>query len=203
MTRLVMTLLLAASVLFIAACGGGSVASNEYLGKAPGLAAKYEQDIEALEEKADKATSMEKAFKYAKEAENLEDEADEEFEELNNNSTWEPLPFDVSENLQYEVKEIRVKGVNGGRLQLEMDVMFAETPKNKYGGGLGDFFGYLQPFDADGKTIEGHAVLMYDVPYGEAVEGEKLYTLTGTYSRLSNLLDFAKFKVVTREEYKG
>ncbi len=201
MTRLVMTLLLAAGVLFIAACGGGGFASNEYLGDLPGMAQSYYEDLESLDEKLENTTSMEKAFKYDKEMDQMEDEADEKLEAYAEEHSFEPLPYEIIGNTGYTVKEVRVVGAEYCKLELEMDIEFAEEPKSKYGGKVYEFYTYGACYDKEGNLLNGRIVFSGSNTEDNPFKPGTVVTLKGSQYNLNELVDFANLKLMAKDEY--
>ena len=197
------TLTIAAILLLFNSCGG-SLSSNKYLGKLPAISDQYQTEIEELEEKADQATDMKKAFKYAKEAELKDDEAEKAIEEyLADFEFLEPIPYESVEDAPYSIDEVKVTGASLINLNIEIKVTLQEDLRNEYNNPIRNLFIRLKALDSEGNLIGSPGVLMSSMGRKfEFNKGDEV-VLKGIIRNVREFSDLSKLQSISQEEYEA
>lgn len=190
-------------VFFMSSCGGGSVSNNEFLGQLPGLAKKYNTDIEKLELKLKECTDMDKAFEYDKKAKLLKEEAEKALDEYVESNDFANIPFENLETNKFELLTINVKGTNRTRVNFVAKAKVTEDLKSKYGNMEKTFFAYIKAVDKDGNMIGKPTVMASDMgnrgPFTAGTEAN----MFGSLGPLYELGNFSKIILISPEEYKA
>lgn len=188
--------------IFMSSCGGGSVSNNEFLGQLPGLAKKYNTDIEKLELKLKECTDMNKAYEYDKKLKLLKEEAKKALAENVESNEFPEIPFMKLETNKFELLEIKVKGSNRTRVNLVAKAKVKEDLKSKYGNMEKTFFAYIKAVDKDGNTIGKPTVMASDMgnrgPFTAGTEAN----MFGSLGPLYELENFNQIVLITKEEYQ-
>ena len=188
--------------LFIYSCGGGGFSENEYLGKLPAIAAKYQVEIDELKAKAKASTDMEDAFKYNKEYKLKKEEAGKAIDEyLVSANFTNAIKFDNNPDYKFEVVEIRIEGASRIRVNLKAKVKISEDLKNEYGGNKKYFFAYIKAVDKEGNTLGKPTAMSSSLsgggPYIAGAETE----ISGSIGNLSEFVEFEKIVFISKDEY--
>lgn len=189
--------------LIISSCGGGGLSDNQYLGKLPALANKYDTQIDELKEKGKQATDMEKAFEYDKKYKLMKEEADNAIDEYMATAEFTtPIPFDNNPDYKFEVLEITISGASRSRVNLKAKVKIKEDLKNKYGGNEKYFFGYIKAVDKDGNTLGKPTAMSSSLSGGGPYLADAEAEISGSIGSLSEFIGFEKIIFISNEEYK-
>jgi hypothetical protein len=195
MTGLILTLL-------VSGCGGGSgSSSNEFLGKLPGIAKKYNDKIEKKEKDKKETTSMEKAFKLKKQIDELEDDAEKAIEDYLADNPITNVPFDQeSAGYQFTIKDISVDRSSESRITFKANIVVDEDIKNEYGSVKRDCFTYLIAVGKDGNSLIKRPGVMMSRNNDGFLKGTEA-EMKGSIDGPADLADFVKLKFLSREEY--
>lgn len=196
--------LFALAIVFISSCGGsGSVSSNEYLAKLPGLAQKYHEEITELEKELKENTDMEDDFKLRKELELKEEEAEKAIETYyeEHKAEIKPLPFEEKDDERYSIEEIKVSGATYDQLNIKAKVKVNEELRGKYGSRTKTIFLYLMFYDSKGEPLGEWGVCASSFGNRDGFEIGKSYEMNGIIRGLHNTGDFAKVIAHDREYY--
>ncbi|MCF8234225.1 MAG: hypothetical protein K9G67_10080 [Bacteroidales bacterium] len=177
--------------LYLVGCGGSSLPDNKYLGSLPGLADKYESEIEELEKKSKESDDLKKAFEYSQKAEKLDEEAeakaDEAFAEMD---APIEIPFEqVAYQDKYDIQQLRITKAYFNGMSVEFDALVKKSETH--------LFGYLRFVDEEGNEIPGWCVTMSN----RRPEEGQVAVFKGTYRGLHKLSGLAKVKAMSREYY--
>lgn len=188
-------------------CTGESGADNQFLGKFPAIAQKYDQLIEAKKEEARTNTNMDDAFKMAKEEQLLKDEKKAKIEEYlqNNPLQGKVLPFQPLPGTHYTVDQVVINLAQPGNLNLKFTATINEVKKSKYGSVSRRLRIYYKAVDAAGNEISNTKTVAINTQSPRKIEpGTKIESYgSWTGSKLAQLSDFAKVVEITQEEYKA
>ena len=194
------------------ACGGGNTgsgssgeaATNEKLGKLPGIAKQYKDDIAKKKQELEECTDQEEAFKLHKEGKLLEKEADKVIEEYVKNNPITNLPFEQNAEYKFTINEVRVEGASDSRINFKAKVTINEDIRLHFGNPPGfakNFFAYMQAVDKNGKPLTRKKGVMMNSgrsPFKTGMEVEMYGSLDGP----ADLVDFDKLVFISEEEYK-
>ena len=152
MKRIVLAIICLSVVILLENCGGesGVTTSNKYLGKLPGIAKKYTEKIDKIEEDIKECTDMTKAVKLDKERDLLDDEADKAVKEYLANNPLNALPFEQKADYPFTIKEVSVNlkySSSISRLQLITKVKIDEDIKHT------TLFAYIIAVDKEGNSL--------------------------------------------------
>jgi hypothetical protein len=187
--------------LLFSSCGGSGSSSNEFLGKLPGIAKKYNDKIEKKEKDKKETTSMEKAFKLKKQIDELEDDAEKEIEDYLAGDPIANVPFDQEgAGYQYTIKDISVDRSSESRITFKANIVVNEDIKSKYGNKKKDCFAYLIAVDKDGNSLIKRPGVMMSHNNDGFMKGTEA-ELKGSIDGPADLVNFAKLKFLSREEY--
>ncbi len=188
--------------LFIYSCGGGSFSENQYLGKLPAIAAKYQVEIDKLKEKAKTSTDMNDAFKYNKEYKLKKEEAGKAIDEYLISANFpNAIKFDNNPDYKFEVVEIRIDGASRKRINLKAKVKIKEDLKNKYGGNIKYFFAYIKAVDKEGNTLGKPTVMSSSLSGGGPYLAGNEAEVSGSIGDLSKFIGFEKIIFISKDEY--
>jgi len=98
-------------VLFLLACcgdGSSSGADNKYLGKLPGIAKQYSEEIDGLKKDLKESADMEEAFSLDKEIDLLEEESDKAIEEYLASNPIINIPFEQQGDYKFTIKDVSI-----------------------------------------------------------------------------------------------
>ena len=205
-TKLLFSAIAILTALFISSCGGGSGAgfssgSNDYLNNLPSIANHYTQEIEAKEKEIHDNTNMENAFKLEKELDLLKEEwATKIKESSTSNPITKTLPFDALADAPYTINQITVDHANKANLAIKFDITINQDIKNDYGAIEKTLFIYFLALDKSGNEIPKVISVGVNSNRSELKVGTA-GILTAILTPLANLEDFAKIKIITKEEY--
>lgn len=201
-TKLLNLSILSLIIILIAACGGGGgTKNNEYLNALPSTAKKYSKNYQEKEVKLKECTDLKKAFKYEKELKNYKKEWEEKIIEINEaNPITKPLPFEALAEAPYTISEINVNKVYKDNLNIKFSIKINQDIKNKYGGIEKTLFVYYKALDKDGNCIPKSKTVATNFKRIELKAGTD-YEAFGSLKPLQELENFAKIKIITKEEY--
>ena len=200
--NLLLTTIIGTTLLLSSCGGGGSLSENDYLGKLPSMANKYQTEIDGLKEKAKQATDMDDAFKYQKEYKLKKEEADKAIEEYMATAEFaNPIPFENLPENKFEIEEITITGASRTRMNMEAKVKIKEDMKNEYGGNEKYFFGYFKAVDAEGNTLGKVGVFASKLSGGGPFTANMETTINGSLDKLSEMDNFNKLIFISRDEY--
>ncbi len=196
-------------VILLQSCGG-EVSSNQYLGKLPGIAKKYSQEIESTKKELKESKDMNEAFGLQKELDNLKDESENAVKEYIANNNLESIPFEMKTDHPFTIKDIKIDPKNHriSSLDLVASVKFnknltANDIREMYGGFGSTINAYAQVIDSKGTPLH-NTVFQIKIPYSQnefrAKEGVE-YTMKGTIFKLAELENFAKINFISKDEY--
>jgi hypothetical protein len=192
------------SIIFLLTNCGGGTSTNEYLGKLPGIAKKYNEKIDKKEKELKECTDMGKAFKLDNEVKSLEDEADKAIEEYLVNNPLIALPFEQKADYPFTIQEVSVNtkySSSISRLKLITKVKIDQDIKSKYGGFEKTIFAYVIAVDKEGNSlIKRPGVFSSGFGKQEFKKGMEV-ELSGSIDGVMNLGKFDKFEFISREEY--
>lgn len=191
------------AILFlIASCGGGGVSSNEYLGKVPGMAKKYQEEIDELETKIEECTDFNDALKLDQEKKELKDEANKAFEEYLAENPINNVPFEQKAQYRFTVNEVSVTQSSYSRIHFVGKVTIDEDILNDFGNPPGfsrNFFAYIKAVDKEGNTISSkNGVMMNSTasPFKKGMEVE----INGSLDAPGKLVNFDKLVFVNKDD---
>ena len=193
------------AVLFLSSCGGGSVkiVKNEFLGEVPSLEKGYYDKMQEKEKAIKECTDIKKSFKLSKEKDLLKDEWDAKIKEsLTTNPLTKALPVESLAGVDYTINEIKVDKDVKGSMSLKFFIKIDKDIKNEYGNFEKDLLVYFKALDKDGKDIEGSTTVAV-VYKREEMKAGKTVEASGTWQTkgLKNMENFAKIKIITKDEY--
>ena len=190
--------------LFVYSCGGSSFSENQYLGKLPAIAAKYQVELDGLKEKAKQATDMNKAYEYEKKHKLMKEEADKAIDEFMITAEFmNAILFENNPDYKFEVMEITIDGASRKRVNLKAKVKIKEDLKNKYGGNEKYFFAYIKAVDKDGNTLGKPTAMSSSLSGGGPYLAEAEAEISGSIGSLSEFIGFEKIVFISKEEYKS
>lgn len=172
--------------------------NNEYLGKLPSLAKRYQKEFTDKEEAIKKCTDMQEAFKLDKENLILREKYEEEIKEFANASDIfeRSIPFEGLKDQAFAIESVKVKDVNtyGLNLVFNLDI--------KKDIGERRLFFYFKAIDVEGMDIQGSksVAMTARIPLTAGVKCEAI----GTWKILKTVVameHFAKLIEITQEEY--
>jgi len=202
-----LNLLLAAAIgttMLMSSCGGGSLSENDYLGKLPAMADKFQTEIDGLKEKAKQATDMDDAYKYQTEYKLKKEEADNAFDEyLKTVEFANPMSFENLPENKFEILDITITGASRTRVNFESKVKVKEDLKNKYGGNEKYFFAYFKAVDKEGNMLGKPGVMASKLSGGGPYTADMETTITGSLEKLNEMANFEKIIFISQEEYKN
>lgn len=204
------TIISSLSLIILLQSCGGEVSSNQYLGKLPGIAKKYSQEIESTKKELKESKDINEAFGLQKELNNLKDESENAVKEYIANNNLETIPFEMKTDHPFTIKEIKIDPKNHriSSLDLVATVKFnknltANEIKEIYGGFGSTINAYAQVIDAKGTPLH-NTVFQIKIPYSQeeyrAKEGVE-YQMKGTIFKLAELENFSKIHFISREAY--
>ena len=187
----------------LSSCGGGSLADNDYLGKLPAMADKYQTEIDGLKEKAKQATDMDDAFKYQTEYKLKKEEADKAIEEYMVTAEFaNPIPFEALPESKFEIIDVIITGASRVRVNFKSRVKIKEDLKNKYGGNEKYFFAYFKAVDKEGNMLGKPGVMASKLSGGGPYTADMESVITGSLDKLYEMATFDKLVFISQEEYK-
>ena len=192
---------------FLSGCGGSSssgTSSNQYLGKLPGIAKKYKEEIGNKKKELQASTDLEKAFKLSKEAKILAKEAGEKIAEYLAGHPILNIPFEQKPDDRFKIKKVRVERASKSRIHFIANVLITKDILNSWGNPPGfsnHFFAYVKAVNKEGNSLTRR----YGV-FGSRVRGPfKANMETELYGSLdgpADLVNFDKLVFISKEEYK-
>jgi len=205
-SKLFSTILISFSILFLSSCGGDNskVQTNEFLGEIPSLEKSYYEKMEQKEKEIKENKDINNAYKLSKEKDLLKDEWDTKIKEsIAVKPLNKPLPFDNLDNENFKITEIKADKASRGYLNLQFNVNIDQDIKNEFGNFSKDIFVYFKAVDNQGKDIADSYSVAY-VTKREEMKAGKTVTATGGWknSALRNMENFAKIKIITKDEYE-
>jgi len=207
-TKLFNSVIALLAAILISSCGGSgagfSSSSNEYLNYLPSIAKDYTQKIEDKEKAIHENTSLDNAFKLEKELDLLKEEWAAKIKESNTaNPLTKPLPFDALPDMPYTINKIRIDNdkVYKANITMVFDVIINKDIKNTYGSFEKSMFVYYTALDKKGDEIPRTASVAAAYSNRAELKAGVNLNLSAQLSPLANLEDFAKIKIITKEEY--
>lgn len=193
------------AIVFLCSCGGGAVKTvkNEFLGEVPSLEKGYYDKMQEKEKAIKECTDQEKAFKLNKEKELLKDEWDAKIKEsIAANPLTKALPVESLAGVDYTITGIKVDKTSKGYMGLKFSIKINKDMKDEYGNLKKDLMVYFKALDKDNKDIEGSLTVAVVFKREEMTAGKTVEaTATWQTKGIKNMENFAKIKVITKEEY--
>ncbi|HPT14679.1 MAG TPA: hypothetical protein PK796_07830 [Bacteroidales bacterium] len=191
--------------MLITGCGGAGSSSvnNEILNKLPSIAKDYDGRIKAKEKEINECTDMEKVFKLEKEVKLLKEEWETKIKESNaSNPVNKSVPYDALADAPFQVSQVTIDPakVYKSNVTLVFDVSIPTDIKNEYGMIEKNLFIYYLALDKSGNEIPGVVSVAASTNRVELKSGTKP-VVTGQLGPLSKLENFARLKLISREEY--
>lgn len=195
------------SVLFlVVSCGeGGSGSSNEYLGKLPGIAKQYSEEIEGLKKDLKESADMEEAFSLDKEIDLLEEESDKVIEDYLASNPITNIPFEQQGDYQFTIKEVSIHpeyNSSVSRLQFIAKITITEDIKSKYGNLSRDIFAYIKAVDKDGNSLTRRYGVMMNYNNRGPFKANMEVEMAGSLDGPGDMVNFEKLVFVSMEEYE-
>lgn len=192
------------SVLFLLVGCGGETSSNKYLGKLPGIAKEYSEDIDGLKKDLKESTDMAKSFSLDKEIDLLEEESDKAIEEYLASNPITNIPFEQQGDYQFTVKEVSVHpkySSDASRLQFIAKVTITEDIKKSFGFAR-DFFAYIKAIDKEGKSLTRRYGVMMNYNNRGPFKANMEVEMAGSLDGPADMVTFEKLVFVSKEEYE-
>lgn len=191
---------------FLSGCGGSSssgTSSNQYLGKLPGIAKKYKEEIGNKKKELQASTDLEKAFKLSKEAKILAKEADVRIAEYLAVHPILNIPFEQKPNDRFKIKEVRVERASKSRIHFKASILITRDILNNWGNPPGfsnHFFAYVKAVNKEGNSLTRR----YGVLGSRGSGPFKADTETELYGSLNgpaDMVNFEKLVFISKEDY--
>ncbi|RKY90966.1 MAG: hypothetical protein DRQ01_08405 [Ignavibacteriae bacterium] len=192
------------SVLLLLVGCGGETSSNEYLGKLPGIAKEYSEDIDGLKKDLKESTDMAESFSLDKEIDLLEEESDKAIEEYLASNPSTDIPFEQQGDYQFTVKEVSVHpkySSSASRLQFIAKVTITEDIKKSFGFAR-DFFAYIKSVDKEGKSLTRRYGVMMNYNNRGPFKANMEVEMAGSLDGPADMVTFEKLVFVSKEEYE-
>lgn len=207
-TKLSIAVLVLVSMMLLTSCGDSGIGTgytgNEYLNQLPSIAKDYGLKIEAKEKEIHACTDMDDAFKLEKELELLKEEWGAKIKESHTaNPVYKPLPFEEMANAPYKVRGLQVEQdkVYKSNVTIKFDIMIPRDIKDEYGSFEKNLFVFFQALDKAGNEIPEVISVATNSIRNELRAGTTL-VVTGQLGPLAKLEDFARLRLISREEYE-
>ncbi len=191
------------TVFFLSGCGSNSISTNQYLGKLPGIAKKYKDEIGNKKKELQACTDLEKAFKLDKEAKILAREADEKIAEYLAVNPIINIPFEQKPDDRFKIKKVRVEKASDTRLHFKANILITKDIQNHWGNPPGfsnHLFAYVKAVDKEGNSLTRR----YGVfgtrgrgPFKSDMETELYGSLDGP----ADMVNFEKLIFISKEDY--
>jgi len=188
-------------VLFLWGCGGGSTSTNPYLGKLPGIAKKYKNDIGNKKKELAECTDMSKAFKLDKEIKLLKNESATSIREYLINNPIVNVPFEQKADYPFKIKKVWVESSSVSRINYRATVTITKDILNDYGNPPGyknNFFAYAVALDKEGNALTKRRGVFMNAsrkPFKANMEVEMYGSLDGP----ADLTSFEKLVFVSKK----
>lgn len=176
-------------VATICACDLHLIPENKYLGKLPGIAARYKHEINQLKNEAEATDDLNKAYKLMKHAEKKEKQANREIEQ-----NWELMSKPV--NLAFEQKsmgEFEITGLKISEAKYNYLVLVATAIIKK---GNTRLFANIVAIDKNGKTLGESSVLISE----RNPKKGKECSFYGSLKNLDQLSNFRKIRFFKKQK---
>lgn len=187
--------------LFIISCASSGVKENKYLGKIPGLVAKYKTEKQKQEEKIASCKDYTKVRELDDELKALQKKADSELDAYLKEATANKvIPFEGLPDMPYTIESVEINNVSTYTLNLKFNISIL---KEGYSW-MNKLFVYFKAVDSNGSEIPGTKTVASTASRKDPVVGE-LYQIFGgwTTNDVINLSDFAKVVEISKEEYNA
>ncbi len=188
------------TLLLFFGCGGtdSSSPSNEFLGDLPGIAKDYNSKLEAKKEAAKNSTDMDEVFKLDKEYKILKEEAEKAVKDYIVNNPTSNIPFEVKSENPFAITDVSINqkyssttNVLGILVKVKMNEDVSKRMSL-----------YIKAVDAEGIQLTKKNGVIGTVMMGKnAYKKDQEVELTGGISKTADLVNFAKFIFITKEEY--
>lgn len=186
----------------LTSCGGGTMSENTYLGKLPSMALDYQDQLDGLKAKGEKATSVDEAFKISKEIELKEKEAEQAIKEYFEAGTLKtPLKFEENPVEKFTVKSIKITGATLSNLRIEAAISLKEDLKNEYGNYEKFVFGYINVLDTEGAKIGETVVLASNSSGNPEFKAGAEIILVGSMRYLKDFVNLETLQFISKEQY--
>ncbi len=188
--------------LFLWGCGGGSTSTNPYLGKLPGIAKKYKDEIGNKKEKLVECTDLKKAFKLDKEIKLLKKESATSIKEYLVSNPITNVPFEQKADYPFKIKKVWVEGASFSRINYRATVTITKDILNSYGHPTGyknNFFAYVIALDKEGNALTKRRGVFMNAsrkPFKANMEVEMYGSLDGP----ADLTSFEKLVFVPKKD---
>jgi len=192
------------SVLLLLVGCGGETSSNEYLGKLPGMAKEYSEEIDGLKKDLKESTDMAESFSLDKEIDLLEEESDRAIEEYLASNPITDIPFEQQGDYQFTVKELSIHpeySSDASRLQFIAKVTITEDIKKSFGFAR-DFFAYIKAVDKEGKSLTRRYGVMMNYNNRGPFKADMEVEMYGSLDGPADMVTFEKLVFVSKEEYE-
>jgi len=192
------------NVVLLLVCCGGETSSNKYLGKLPGIAKEYSEDIDGLKKDLKESTDMAESFSLDKEIDLLEEESDKAIEEYLASNPITNIPFEQQGDYQFTVKEVSVHpeyNSSASRLQFIAKVTITEDIKKSFGFAR-DFFAYIKAVDKEGKSLTRRYGVMMNYNNRGPFKANMEVEMAGSLDGPADMVTFEKLVFVSKEEYE-
>ena len=183
---------------------GKDYTKNEFLGEVPSINKKYKQKIDEKIIEIKECTDHDKSLKLRKEFEQLKVERDNLIEKNFAECLLKPLPFEPIESVPYTINGIKISKANGG---LSLNVTFSvktteavtEYAKKEI---ISYLYAYYSPIDKDGNVIANKKYVARNEFVQLKPDMEIELVNKWLISNLDDMGDFAKIRLITKEEYE-
>ncbi len=189
-------------VLFLWGCGGGSTSTNPYLGKLPGIAKKYKDDIGNKKKELAECTDLSKAFKLDKEIKLLKKESAISIKEYLVSNPITNVPFEQKADYPFNIKKVWVEGASFSRINYRATVTITKDILNSYGhppGYKNNFFAYAVALDKEGDVLTKQRGVFMNAsrkPFKANMEVEMFGSLDGP----ADLTSFDKLVFMSKKD---
>ncbi len=189
--------------LFLSGCGGSSTSTNQYLGKLPGIAKKYQDKIGNKKKELQACTDLEKAFKLDKEAKILAKEADEKIAEYLAGNPITNIPFEQKVDDRFKIIKVRVERASDSRIHFKANVLITKDILNNWGNPPGfsnHFFAYVKAVNKEGNSLTRRYGVLGSRGRGP-FKADMKTELYGSLNGPADLVNFEKLVFISKEDY--
>lgn len=186
---------------------GKKFTKNEFLGEVPSINKEYKQKIDKKMVEIKECTDYDKSMKLREELKQVIAERDGLVDKSLAESLLKPVPFEPLDNMLYTINGIKISKAGDG---LSLKVTFSvktnenvtEYVKDKIVSWL---YAYYSPIDKDGNVIANKKYMARNEMYYE-LKPDMEIELLGNWSIDyigEDMNDFAKIRLITKEEYEA
>jgi len=185
---------------------GKDYSKNEFLGEVPSINKEFKQKIDEKIVEIKECTDLDKSIKLREEFEQLKATRDELIEKSFAECLLKPVPFEPIENVPYTINGIKIsKASDGISLKVTFTVKTTEAvteyAKKEI---ISYLYAWYSPIDNKGNVIANKKYLARNERFVD-LRPDMEIELVSTWSigLLDDMGDFAKIRLITKEEYEA